>query len=88
MLPLCNFFFNSSRLGDQYSYNIFVGDISNGNLYFLKVEDNRTGLVQSPLFNVTLPENNIFGAPAGPDKSCIGWVVGFNEASSSWGSCC
>lgn len=37
-------FFDSSRLGDQYSNNIFVGDISYGNLYFLKVNDNRTGL--------------------------------------------
>lgn len=38
-------FFDSSRLDDQYSNNIFVGDISNGNLYFLKVNDNRTGLI-------------------------------------------
>ena len=38
-------FFNSSKLGDQYSNNMFVGDISNGNLYFLKVDNNRTGLI-------------------------------------------
>jgi hypothetical protein len=33
--------------------------------------------VQSPLFDVTLPESNIFGAPAGPTKAVSGgwWVL-------------
>lgn len=33
--------------------------------------------VQSPLFDVTLPDNNIFGAPAGPTKAVSGgwWVL-------------
>jgi len=26
-------FLNSTRIGDKYAYNIFVGDIVNGNLY-------------------------------------------------------
>jgi hypothetical protein len=26
-------------------------------------------IVQTPLFDLTLPENNIFGAPAGPSKA-------------------
>jgi glucose/arabinose dehydrogenase len=37
-------FLNSTRLGDKYAYNIFVGDINNGNLYFFTVNDDRTGL--------------------------------------------
>ncbi len=37
-------FLNSTRLGDKYANNIFVGDINNGNLYFFTVNDDRTGL--------------------------------------------
>ena len=37
-------FLNSSELGDKYKNNIFVGDISKGNLYFFEVNENRTGL--------------------------------------------
>lgn len=37
-------FFNSTRLGDEYDGNLFVGDINNGNLYFFKVNEDRTGL--------------------------------------------
>lgn len=37
-------FLNSTRLGDKYAYNIFVGDINNGNLYFFTVNQHRTGL--------------------------------------------
>jgi glucose/arabinose dehydrogenase len=37
-------FLNSTKLGDKYAYNIFVGDINNGNLYFFTVNDGRTGL--------------------------------------------
>jgi glucose/arabinose dehydrogenase len=37
-------FFNSSKLGDRYRDNIFVGDINNGNLYFFTVNGTRTGL--------------------------------------------
>lgn len=37
-------FFNSTLLGTRYFNNIFVGDISNGNLYFFKVNSTRTGL--------------------------------------------
>jgi glucose/arabinose dehydrogenase len=35
--------FNSSRLGERYTYNMFVGDINNGNLYFFPINTNRTG---------------------------------------------
>ena len=37
-------FFNSTRLGDKYDDNIFVGDINNGNLYFFEVNEDRTGV--------------------------------------------
>src|SRR5919112_1341623 len=37
-------FLNSSKLGDKYANNIFVGDINNGNLYYFEVNDKRTGL--------------------------------------------
>src|SRR5918997_1433618 len=37
-------FYNSSKLGDNYTNNIFVGDFNNGNLYFFEVNENRSGL--------------------------------------------
>jgi glucose/arabinose dehydrogenase len=36
--------FNSSSLGERYTYNMFVGDFNNGNLYFFPINTNRTGL--------------------------------------------
>jgi glucose/arabinose dehydrogenase len=47
-------FYNSSRLGDKFSNNIFIGDINNGNLYFFKVDENRTGIkIDSPASGLT-----------------------------------
>jgi aldose sugar dehydrogenase len=40
-------FLNSSKLGDKYTHNIFVGDIGDlteGNLYYFKVNEDRTGI--------------------------------------------
>jgi glucose/arabinose dehydrogenase len=37
-------FLNSTKLGEKYSNNIFIGDINNGNLYFFEVNEDRTGL--------------------------------------------
>jgi glucose/arabinose dehydrogenase len=37
-------FFNSTKLGDKYNDNIFVGDINYGILYFFEVNEDRTGL--------------------------------------------
>jgi aldose sugar dehydrogenase len=37
-------FVNSTKLGDKYDDNLFVGDINNGNLYFFEVNEDRTGL--------------------------------------------
>ncbi len=35
---------NSTRLGERYSYNMFVGAYGTGNLYFFTINSNRTGL--------------------------------------------
>jgi glucose/arabinose dehydrogenase len=40
-------FLNSSKLGDKYANNIFVGDIgdlTNGYLYYFEVNEDRTGM--------------------------------------------
>jgi glucose/arabinose dehydrogenase len=37
-------FLNSQKLGERYANNIFVGDITQGNLYFFEVNGNRNGL--------------------------------------------
>jgi aldose sugar dehydrogenase len=37
-------FLNSTKLGEKYAYNIFVGDVNNGSLFFFKVNSNRTAL--------------------------------------------
>ncbi|MFZ0326619.1 MAG: PQQ-dependent sugar dehydrogenase [Nitrososphaeraceae archaeon] len=37
-------FMKSSVLGEKYKNNIFVGDYNNGNLYYFKVNNTRTGI--------------------------------------------
>jgi aldose sugar dehydrogenase len=37
-------FFSSSKLGERYTNNIFVGDITRGNLYLFQVNENRDGI--------------------------------------------
>ena len=37
-------FLNSNKLGDQYQNNMFVGDVHKGNIYYFKLNQNRTGL--------------------------------------------
>jgi len=37
-------FLNSDKLGQKYANNIFVGDITQGNLHFFEVNQNRSGL--------------------------------------------
>lgn len=41
-------FYNSSKLGDKFSNNIFIGDINIGDLYFFKIDENRTGIKIEP----------------------------------------
>lgn len=38
-------FFRSSKLGDKFENNIFVGDINRGNLYLFEVNENRDGIL-------------------------------------------
>jgi aldose sugar dehydrogenase len=37
-------FLKSSKLGDRYKNNMFVGDINNGNLYYFEINNSRTGI--------------------------------------------
>jgi len=37
-------FLNSSKLGEKYRNNLFVGDYVHGNLYFFKINKNRDGI--------------------------------------------
>jgi aldose sugar dehydrogenase len=37
-------FLHSSKFGDKYANNIFIGDNNNGNVYYLEVNDDRTGI--------------------------------------------
>jgi hypothetical protein len=37
-------FFSSSNLGERYTNNTFVGDITRGNLYFFEINENRDGI--------------------------------------------
>ena len=37
-------FFNSSKLGEKYKNNLFVGDYGTGSLYFFKINKNRDGI--------------------------------------------
>jgi glucose/arabinose dehydrogenase len=37
-------FYNSDKLGNDYTNNIFVGDANNGHLYFFEVNEDRSGL--------------------------------------------
>jgi glucose/arabinose dehydrogenase len=55
-------FLNSSKLGDKYMNNVFVGDIIHGNLYYFIVNDDRTGLKfdnhQTVLADLVADNNN------------------------------
>src|SRR5919197_1650294 len=42
-------FLNSSKLGQKYTNNIFVGDINYGNLFYFEVNDTRTGIKLKPI---------------------------------------
>jgi glucose/arabinose dehydrogenase len=37
-------FYNSDKLGNDYTNNIFVGDANNGHLYFFELNEDRSGL--------------------------------------------
>lgn len=41
-------FYNSTKLGDKFSNNVFIGDINAGDLYFFRINDNRSGVRIDP----------------------------------------
>ena len=65
-------FFNSKNLGDDYENNVFVGDINNGNLYYFKVNDSRTG------FEFESPEIEVDRIANEDEKDLLVWGTGFD----------
>lgn len=65
-------FFDSVKLGKQYQNDMFVGDIKNGNLYHLKLKQDRTGLV----INDTTLSNKISNTPQ--DSQPLIFASGFD----------
>jgi aldose sugar dehydrogenase len=61
-------FLNSSKLGDKFTNNVFVGDIRNGNLYFFEMNEMRNG------FNLGSPnlEDNVADEDSEVDSLVIG----------------
>jgi glucose/arabinose dehydrogenase len=51
-------FLNSTRLGEKYAHNVFVGDINNGNLYFFTVNGARDGLELAGGLQDRVADNN------------------------------
>ncbi len=51
-------FLKSSKLGEKYKNNIFVGDINNGNLYYFQLNDTRIGLNSSGLKDMVVDNKN------------------------------
>lgn len=64
-------FFKSDNFGHKYENNTFVGDINNGNLYYFKVNDNRTGL------ELASPEISIDRVANEEEKDKVIWGHGF-----------
>ncbi|AIC14760.1 PQQ-dependent sugar dehydrogenase [Nitrososphaera viennensis] len=50
-------FLNSTKLG-KYAYNVFVGDINNGNLYYFTVNGGRDGFVLEGNLSDRVADNN------------------------------
>ena len=65
-------FFDSKNLGDKYENNVFVGDINNGNIYYFKVNDNRTG------FDFETPEFEGDQMANEEEKNKLVWGIGFD----------
>lgn len=64
-------FLDSSSLGQRYTNNVFVGDYNNGNLYFFKVNSNRSALVLDDVPDLVVDNEQeqssiIFGNGFGP----------------------
>lgn len=51
-------FLNSTRLGEKYENNVFVGDINNGYLYYFEVNEQRDGLVLGGALSDLVTDND------------------------------
>jgi glucose/arabinose dehydrogenase len=69
-------FLNSTALGPKYAYNLFVGDINNGNLYFFELNENRTGI---ELYDNDLEELTDQVADDDQELSEFVFGIGFEE---------
>jgi glucose/arabinose dehydrogenase len=69
-------FLNSTALGPKYAYNLFVGDINNGNLYFFELNKNRTAF---ELYDNDLEELTDQVADDDQELSEIVFAIGFEE---------
>jgi len=67
-------FFNSSKLGEKYRNNLFVGDYGTGSLYFFKLNKNRDGLE----FNKTQPALSDMVADTAEERSELVLGTGFD----------
>jgi glucose/arabinose dehydrogenase len=65
-------FFNSKKFGYSYENNVFIGDINNGNIYYFKVNANRTG------FEIESPEIKVDQVANDNEKDKLIWGMGFN----------
>src|SRR4029078_7773973 len=65
-------FFNSNNFGLDYKNNVFVGDINNGNLYYFKVNTNRTG------FEFESADIETDRVANEDEKDKLAWGKGFN----------
>jgi aldose sugar dehydrogenase len=69
-------FFNSSKLGNQYQNDLFVGDRNNGNLYNFNLDQSRTGFI----FSDSKLNDKIANNPAEANSLVIG--TGFDDGIS------
>jgi glucose/arabinose dehydrogenase len=55
-------FLNSTKLGDKYAYNVFVGDVNNGNLYYFTVNGKRDGFTLEGNLSDRVADNDAEGS--------------------------
>lgn len=65
-------FLKSSKLGKEYTNNIFVGDINNGNLYYFELNKTRNGL---KFDNSLASESGLLSDSVADDKSEISAIT-------------
>lgn len=71
-------FLNSDKLGMEYSNNMFVGDINNGNIYRFTLNDSRNSILLDQTFpgNLGLLRDNTVDVPGESDPLIFGQGFG------------